>query len=83
MFGHNDLAAGVAGLARLQTTANLFHAMPSTVPVAVPIACGWAMNRGAGERFLWRDLFLAGLRTYVRVARFVRVSASDAPAWAG
>ncbi|HZI72779.1 MAG TPA: hypothetical protein VFD73_01875 [Gemmatimonadales bacterium] len=71
------------------TTIPLFRAMPSTVPAANPMACGWAKEPGADERFgAWRSSMAwggqhhanlihiaAGLFTYVRTARFVRVSA--------
>ena len=67
----------------------LFYAMPSTVPAANPMACGWADEPGADERFgAWRSSvawggqhhanlihIAAGPYTYVRTARFVRVSA--------
>src|SRR5437764_6856681 len=38
------------------TTILLSHAMPSTVPPANPMACGWAEEPGADERFgAWRS----------------------------
>src|SRR4051794_24447892 len=38
------------------TTILLSHAMPSTVPAANPMACGWAEEPGAEERFgAWRS----------------------------
>jgi len=67
----------------------LFYAMPSTVPAANPMACGWAKEPGTDECFgAWRSSMAwggqhhanlihiaAGPYTYVRTARFVRVSA--------
>jgi hypothetical protein len=67
----------------------LSHAMPSTVPAANPMACGWAEEPGADERFgAWRSSMAwggqhhanlihmaAGALYLVRTAQFVRVSA--------
>jgi hypothetical protein len=48
--------AGPAVPDHLATAIPLFHAMPSTVPAANPMAGGWAEEPGPDERFgAWRN----------------------------
>jgi hypothetical protein len=61
----------------------LSHAMPSTVPAANPMACGWAEEPGADERFgAWRSSMAWGGQHHanlIHIAAGALYLCSDSP----